>query len=160
MRLHNLKPNAGAKSSRKRVGRGESSGLGKTSGRGGKGQTARSGGSIRPGFEGGQMPLFRRLPKRGFSNARHAKAYLPVNLADLNAFDDGARVDLDALKAAGLVNGAAYGVKVLGRGEISRKLTVCAHAFSESAKAKIEALGGTCEIIAVSENKGKNSKSF
>lgn len=147
MRLHDLKPRPGAKHRRKRLGHGESSGHGKTSGRGGKGQTARSGSSIRIGFEGGQMPLIRRIPKRGFNNARFATVYLPVNLQDLNDFADGARVDEAALRAAGLANGKASGVKILGSGELTRKLTVVAHAFSASAKAKIEARGGTCEVV-------------
>jgi len=148
MRLHDLKPRPGAKHRRKRLGQGESSGQGKTSGRGGKGQTARSGSSIRIGFEGGQMPLIRRIPKRGFNNARHATRYLPVNLDALNCFDDGARVDEAAMRTAGLANGRAAGIKILGSGELSRKLTVSAHAFSASAKAKIEAKGGTCELVA------------
>ena len=147
MRLHNLKPNLGAKHRRKRLGQGESSGHGKTSGRGGKGQSARSGSSIRIGFEGGQMPLIRRIPKRGFNNARHATVYVPVNLSDLNRFDDGARVDEFALKTVGLANGKAHGVKILGTGEITKKLTVVASAFSESARKKIEARGGACEVI-------------
>ena len=147
MRLHDLKPRPGAKHRRKRLGQGESSGHGKTSGRGGKGQTARSGSSIRIGFEGGQMPLIRRIPKRGFNNARFTTAYLPVNVAALNSFEDGVRVDEAALRAAGLVNGRGDGVKILGDGELGRKLTVCAHAFSGSARAKIEAKGGKCEII-------------
>jgi len=148
MRLHDLKPNPGAKHRRKRLGQGESSGHGKTSGRGGKGQSARSGSSIRIGFEGGQMPLIRRIPKRGFNNARHATVYVPVNLSDLNRFDDGARVDEIALKAVGLANGKSHGVKILGTGDITRKLTVVASAFSESARKKIEARGGTCEVAA------------
>jgi large subunit ribosomal protein L15 len=147
MRLHNLKPRPGAKHRRKRLGQGESSGHGKTSGRGGKGQTARSGSSIRIGFEGGQMPLIRRIPKRGFNNSRHGTYYLPVNLEALNCFDEGARVDEAALRQVGLANGRADGVKILGDGELTRKLTVSAHAFSASAKAKIEAKGGTCELI-------------
>ena len=151
MRLHNLKPRPGAKHRRKRLGQGESSGLGKTSGRGGKGQTARSGSSIRAGFEGGQMPLYRRLPKRGFNNALHAVRYLPVNLESLNKFEDGARVDEDELRKCGLANGKANGVKILGSGELTRKLTVCAHAFSATARAKIEAKGGSCEIVSVKE---------
>jgi large subunit ribosomal protein L15 len=146
MRLHNLKPRPGAKHRTKRLGQGESSGHGKTSGRGGKGQTARSGSSIRIGFEGGQMPLIRRIPKRGFNNARFATTYLGVNVAKLNQFDDGARVDEAALRAVGLANGLADGIKILGDGELSKKLTVNAHAFSASARAKIEAKGGTCEI--------------
>ena len=148
MRLHNLKPRPGAKHRRKRLGQGESSGHGKTSGRGGKGQTARSGSSIRIGFEGGQMPLIRRIPKRGFNNARHATRYIPVNLEALNQFSDGARVDFESLRKAGLANGKAAGVKILGTGELTRKLTVTAHAFSASARAKIEGKGGACEIIA------------
>ena len=149
MRLHDLKPRPGAKHRRKRLGQGESSGHGKTSGRGGKGQTARSGSSIRIGFEGGQMPLIRRIPKRGFNNARHTIRYLPVNLEDLNRFEDGARIDESVLRASGLANGRAAGVKILGTGELGRKLTVVAHAFSSSAKAKIEAKGGTCELLAL-----------
>ncbi|MEK7686231.1 MAG: 50S ribosomal protein L15 [Verrucomicrobiota bacterium] len=146
MRLHDLKPRPGAKHRRKRLGQGESSGHGKTSGRGGKGQSARSGSSIRPGFEGGQMPLIRRIPKRGFSNARHATRYVPVNLEALNRFEEGARVDEAALRATGLANGRASGIKILGQGELTKKLTVSAHAFSGSARAKIEGLGGVCEI--------------
>ena len=148
MRLHDLKPRPGAKHRRKRLGAGESSGHGKTSGRGGKGQTARSGSSIRIGFEGGQMPLIRRIPKRGFNNARFATQYLPVNVGDLDRFDNGARVDLEGLRKAGLTNGRASGVKILGDGELTKKLTVTAHAFSASARSKIEARGGTCEIVA------------
>jgi large subunit ribosomal protein L15 len=147
MRLHDLKPRPGAKHRRKRLGQGESSGHGKTSGRGGKGQTARSGSSIRIGFEGGQMPLIRRIPKRGFNNARHATSYVPVNLDDLNQFDDGARVDEAAIRNAGLANGPIKKIKILGDGDLTRKLTVSAHAFSASAKSKIEAKGGTCELI-------------
>jgi large subunit ribosomal protein L15 len=148
MRLHDLKPRPGAKHRRKRLGQGESSGHGKTSGRGGKGQTARSGSSIRIGFEGGQMPLIRRIPKRGFNNTRFATTYIAVNVSDLNKFDDGAKVDEAALRAAGLANGRADGVKILGDGELTRKLTVSVSAISASAKAKIEAKGGTCEITA------------
>ena len=147
MRLHDLKPRPGAKHRRKRLGQGESSGHGKTSSRGGKGQTARSGSSIRIGFEGGQMPLIRRIPKRGFNNARFATRYLAVNVGDLDRFDSGARVDETALRTAGLANGRASGVKILGQGELSKKLVVSASAFSASARAKIEAKGGTCEII-------------
>jgi large subunit ribosomal protein L15 len=147
MRLHDLKPRPGAKHRRKRLGQGEATGHGKTSGRGGKGQTARSGSSIRIGFEGGQMPLIRRIPKRGFNNARHATRFLPVNLEALNRFDDGSRVDEAALRTAGLANGRADGIKILGDGELTKKLTVSAHAFSASAKSKIEAKGGTCETI-------------
>ncbi len=147
MRLHDLKPRPGAKHRRKRLGQGESSGHGKTSGRGGKGQTARSGSSIRIGFEGGQMPLIRRIPKRGFNNKRHATRYLPVNLNSLNRFEDGARVDEAALRSVGLANGRVGGIKILGDGELTRKLVVAAHAFSASARSKIEAKGGTCEVI-------------
>jgi large subunit ribosomal protein L15 len=145
MRLHDLKPNPGAKHRRKRLGQGESSGHGKTSGRGGKGQSARSGSSIRIGFEGGQMPLIRRIPKRGFNNARHTTRYIPVNLSDLNRFDEGARVNELALRSVGLANGKGHGIKILGTGEITKKLTVIATAFSASARQKIEAKGGTCE---------------
>ena len=147
MRLHDLKPRPGAKHRRKRLGQGESSGHGKTSGRGGKGQTARSGSSIRIGFEGGQMPLIRRLPKRGFNNARHTTRYVAVNLETLNRFDEGARVDVESLKRAGLANGRWHGIKILGDGELTKKLQVSAHAFSASARAKIEAKGGACEVI-------------
>jgi large subunit ribosomal protein L15 len=147
MRLHDLKPRPGAKHRRKRLGQGESSGHGKTSGRGGKGQTARSGSSIRIGFEGGQMPLIRRIPKRGFNNARHTTRYSPINLEALNRFEEGARVDETALRSAGLANGRVLGIKILGGGELTKKLTVSAHAFSASAKSKIEAKGGVCELI-------------
>jgi large subunit ribosomal protein L15 len=146
MRLHDLKPNPGAKHRRKRLGQGESSGHGKTSGRGGKGQTARSGSSIRPGFEGGQMPLIRRIPKRGFNNTLHGTRYIPVNLTDLNRFEDGARVDEMALRTVGLANGKSDGVKILGTGELTKKLTVVASSFSEAARKKIESKGGTCEV--------------
>jgi large subunit ribosomal protein L15 len=148
MRLHDLKPRPGAKHRRKRLGQGEATGHGKTSGRGGKGQTARSGSSIRIGFEGGQMPLIRRIPKRGFNNARHTIRYLPVNLDALNQFEDGARVDEGALRNAGLANGGKEGIKILGGGDLTRKLTIAAHAFSASARKKIEAKGGTCEVLA------------
>src|SRR5574338_173300 len=122
MRLHDLKPRPGAKHRRKRLGQGESSGHGKTSGRGGKGQTARSGSSIRIGFEGGQMPLIRRIPKRGFNNSRHATRYIGVNVQDLNQFEEGARVDEAALRSLGLANGRSDGIKILGAGELTRKL--------------------------------------
>jgi large subunit ribosomal protein L15 len=147
MRLHDLKPRPGAKHRRKRLGQGESSGHGKTAGRGGKGQTARSGSSIRIGFEGGQMPLIRRIPKRGFNNARHGTTYIPVNVESLNVFEDGARVDIEALRSVGLANGKGDGIKILGDGDVTKKLSVSAHAFSASAKAKIEAKGGTCEVV-------------
>jgi len=151
MRLHDLKPRPGAKHRRKRLGQGESSGRGKTAGRGGKGQTARSGSSIRIGFEGGQMPLIRRIPKRGFNNVRFGTRYLPVNLESLNMFDNGAQVDEAALRKAGLVNGRGDGVKVLGNGELTKKLTVTVHAFSASAKTKIEGQGGKCEVVRVAK---------
>ena len=147
MRLHDLKHRPGAKHRRKRLGQGESSGHGKTSGRGGKGQTARSGSSVRVGFEGGQMPLIRRMPKRGFNNARHTIEYIPVNLEALNNFEEGAHVDAVALRSIGLANGTLTRIKILGTGELTRKLTVSAHAFSAAARAKIEAKGGKCEII-------------
>lgn len=147
MRLHNLKPRPGAKHRTKRLGQGESSGRGKTAGRGGKGQTARSGSSIRIGFEGGQMPLMRRIPKRGFNNAQFTTRYLGVNVADLNVFDDGAKVDETALRSIGLANGQGDGIKILGTGELTKKLTVSASAFSASAKTKIEAKGGTVEVV-------------
>jgi large subunit ribosomal protein L15 len=147
MRLHNLKPRPGAKHRRKRLGQGESSGHGKTSGRGGKGQTARSGSSIRIGFEGGQMPLIRRIPKRGFNNARFAIVRIAVNVGDLNQFENGARVDETVLRSIGLANGRADGVKILGTGELTKKLTIIASAVSAAAKAKIEAQGGTVEIV-------------
>src|ERR1700744_942668 len=123
MRLHDLKPRPGAKHRRKRLGQGESSGHGKTSGRGGKGQTARSGSSIRIGFEGGQMPLIRRMPKRGFNNKRFAIRYVPVNLEHLNQFNDGAVVDEAVLRKSGGANGGKR-IKILGEGELTRKLTV------------------------------------
>jgi len=147
MRLHDLKPRPGAKHRTKRLGQGESSGHGKTSGRGGKGQTARSGSSIRIGFEGGQMPLIRRIPKRGFNNTRTGIRYLPVNLDDLNQFEEGAQVDVAALRSLGLANGPGDGIKILGKGELTKKVNVTAHAFSASARAKIEAKGGKCEIV-------------
>src|SRR3989442_4232864 len=124
MRLHDLNPRPGAKHRRKRLGQGESSGHGKTAGRGGKGQTARSGSSIRIGFEGGQMPLIRRIPKRGFNNARFTTNYIAVNLSDLNEFDDGAQINETVLREAGLANGTHHGVKILGSGELTKKLKV------------------------------------
>jgi len=147
MRLHDLKPRPGAKHRRKRLGQGESSGHGKTAGRGGKGQTARSGSSIRIGFEGGQMPLIRRIPKRGFNNKRFGTRYIPVNVSELDAFTDGATVNEATLRDAGLANGPGDGIKILGTGELSKKLAVSVSAFSASAKAKIEAKGGKCEIV-------------
>ena len=147
MKLHELSPAPGSTSERKRIGRGPASGQGKTAGRGHKGQKARAGRGMRAGFEGGQMPLQRRIPKRGFVNI-FAKEIAIVNLSAIDEkFEDGAVVDVEALIAAGLVKKALDGVKVLGNGEISKKLTVKANAFSESAKAKIEAAGGKAEVI-------------
>jgi len=143
MRLHNLSPRPGAKKRRKRLGSGESSGRGKTSGKGHKGQKARSGGSIRLGFEGGQMPLIRRLPKRGFNNAAFKTRYAIVNLDDLNDFADGTAIDEALLRKEGLVRGAVDGVKILARGELTKKVTITGAKFSEAAKRKIEAAGGT-----------------
>ena len=154
MRLHDLKPADGSKHRRKRIGRGPGSGRGgHTSTRGQKGQGSRSGSSTRPGFEGGQLPLARRLPKRGFNNKKFATLYIPVNLESLNQFDDGGTVDEAALRAAGLVNGRGDGVKILGQGELEKKLTVKAAAFSASARAAIEGKGGSCEVAAKAEAK-------
>jgi len=158
MRLHDLKPRPGAKHRIKRVGRGESSGMGKTSGRGHKGQGSRSGASTRAGFEGGQMPLIRRIPKRGFNNARHTLRYVAVNLESLNQFDEGSKVGLEELRKAGLANGPVHGIKILGRGEVTKKLRVSAHAFSASAKSKIEALGGACEVLSLTNKPQTDSK--
>jgi large subunit ribosomal protein L15 len=146
MRLNELRPPEGARKKRKRVGRGEGSGHGGTSTKGHKGLKARSGGTISPGFEGGQMPLQRRLPKRGFKNP-FRKEWSVVNLGDLSAFPEGAVVDVESMKSSGLVKKVAFGVKILGDGEISRPLTVRAHAFSLSARKKIEAAGGKAEVI-------------
>ena len=146
MNLHDLKPNPGAKHSRKRLGSGESSGLGKTSGRGHKGQKSRSGGGVRPGFEGGQMPLHRRLPKKGFSNVQFRDKIAIVNLSQLNEkFEEGSTVNEKALREAGLVKGQCDAIKVLGHGELDRKLVVVVDAASASARAKIEAAGGSVE---------------
>ena len=151
MRLHDLKPAPGSKHRRKRIGRGPGSGRGgHTSTRGQKGQGSRSGSSTRPGFEGGQLPLARRLPKRGFNNKRFATVYIPVNLDSLNQFEDGARVDEAELRKVGLVNGRGDGVKILARGKLEKKLTICAATFSASARAAIEEKGGTCEPAAKS----------
>ncbi|MGT2750640.1 50S ribosomal protein L15 [Streptococcus orisasini] len=146
MKLHELKPAEGSRKVRNRVGRGSSSGNGKTAGRGQKGQKSRSGGSIRPGFEGGQTPLFRRLPKRGFTNI-NAKEYALVNLDKLNVFEDGAEVTPAVLKEAGIVRNEKSGVKILGNGELTKKLTVKAAKFSKSAEAAITAKGGSIEVI-------------
>ena len=146
MELSNLKPKKGARHAKKRVGRGPGSGHGKTSSRGEKGQKSRSGYSRQIGFEGGQMPLHRRLPKRGFTNI-FKKDYAVVNLADLERFDNGATVDEAALRQAGLVKGQNDGIKVLGNGKLSKKLTVAATKFSATAKSAIEAAGGTVQEI-------------
>ena len=146
MELNNLKPKKGARHVKKRVGRGPGSGHGKTAGRGEKGQKSRAGFSRQPGFEGGQMPLHRRLPKRGFTNI-FKKEYAVINLADLERFDNGATVDEAALRQAGLVKGQNDGVKVLGNGKLSKKLTVSATRFSATAKSAIEAAGGTVQEI-------------
>lgn len=144
MRLHDLKPNPGAVKRRKRIGCGESSGHGKTSCKGHKGQKARAGKGIRPGFEGGQMPLFRRLPKKGFSNAAFKTVYEVVNLGSLEAaFEDGATVSEETLRAKGLVNRSCDGVKILGDGELTRKLTVQVDKVSRAAREKIEKAGGS-----------------
>lgn len=146
MKLHELKASAGARKAVTRKGRGAGSGNGKTAGFGHKGQKARSGGSIRAGFEGGQMPLARRIPKRGFHNI-FAKPLESVNVSALEKFEDGAVVDAKVLLDAGILSKCTYGVKILGNGEITKKLTVKASAFSESAKAKIEAAGGKAEVV-------------
>ncbi len=145
MNLHSLKNTPGARRPRTRAGRGEASGWGKTAGRGNKGYHSRAGSGYRPTFEGGQMPLVRRMPKVGFKPPARVEFH-PVNVGSLNAFDDGATVDAAALRAAALVRGASLPVKILGTGELKRKLTVRAAAFSASARAKIEAAGGACEI--------------
>lgn len=146
MKLHELAPAAGSKKVRTRVGRGLGSGLGKTSGRGHKGQNSRSGGGVRPGFEGGQNPLFRRLPKRGFTNINR-KEYAIVNLDALNRFEDGTEVTPALLIETGVVSNEKAGIKVLGNGTVEKKLTVKAHKFSASAKEAIENAGGQIEVI-------------
>lgn len=146
MKLHELSPAPGSVREVKRIGRGHGSGQGKTAGKGHKGQKARAGRGMRPGFEGGQMPLQRRVPKRGFNNI-FATRYAIVNLAGLNKFENGAVVDTEALKAAGLVKNSYDGVKILGNGALEKNLTVKAAAFSESAKSKIEAAGGKAEVV-------------
>ena len=145
MKLHELSPAAGSAKAGFRKGRGPGSGNGKTAGKGHKGQNARSGGGVRPGFEGGQLPLYRKLPKRGFKN-RFATEYAIVNVAALNAFEDGDTVTLEKLMDAGIVRKSLDGLKVLGNGEITKKLTVEATVFSQTAKEKIEAAGGKTEV--------------
>lgn len=146
MKLHELAPAPGSKKVRTRVGRGLGSGLGKTSGRGHKGQNARSGGGVRTGFEGGQMPLYRRLPKRGFKNI-FAKVYSEVNVETLNRFEDGATVSPVELVEAGILKNVCDGVRILGNGELNKKLTVVANGFTKSAEEKITAAGGKVEVI-------------
>ena len=146
MDLNSLKPSPGSRRSKKRLGRGIGSGLGKTAGRGQKGQNSRSGGGVPAGFEGGQMPLHRRLPKRGFHN-QFAKNFIEVNVGQLSAFESGAVVDAEALRAAGIVKKTGDGVKILGNGEIGQPLTVRVHRISAGARSKIEAAGGTVELI-------------
>ena len=147
MKLHELEKNIGAKQAKKRVGRGPGSGLGKTCGRGQKGQKARSGGSINPVFEGGQLPLYRRLPKRGFSNYPFKKEYAVINLSDLNVFEDGTVVTPALLKEKGIVKKQLSGIKVLGEGQLDKKITVQAHKFSKSALDKIKESGSKAEVI-------------
>ncbi|NCA98832.1 MAG: 50S ribosomal protein L15 [Clostridia bacterium] len=149
MKINELKASPGARQTAFRKGRGVGTGNGKTSGRGHKGQNARAGGGVRPGFEGGQMPLYRRLPKRGFNNKRFALAYIEVSLSSLNKFDDGAVVDVAAINAAGIANVPKVndGIKILGNGELQKKLTVKASAFTASAKEKIEKAGGSVEEV-------------
>ena len=146
MKLHELSPAEGSVKPAWRKGRGPGSGNGKTAGKGHKGQNARSGGGVRPGFEGGQIPLYRKLPKRGFNN-RCAKEYAIVNLDALNRFNDGDTVNLEALMSCGKIKKALDGLKILGNGEITKKITVQAKVFSKSAKEKIEAAGGKAEVI-------------
>lgn len=146
MKLNELSATPGATRAARRIGRGHGSGQGKTAGKGHKGQKARSGGGVRAGFEGGQMPLQRRIPKRGFNNI-FRKEYVSVNVSSLNRFEDGAEVDAAVLAEAGIINKCCNGVKILANGEITKKLTVKAAAFSEAAKAKIEAAGGKTEVV-------------
>ena len=147
MKLHELQKNIGATHAKKRVGRGSGSGLGKTSGRGQKGQKARSGGSINPVFEGGQLPLYRRIPKRGFSNAKFKTVYAVINLSDLNVFEDGTVVTPALLKDTGLIKNQLDGIKVLGTGTLEKKLTIQANKFSASALEKIKEAGSKAEVI-------------
>ncbi|ADU65107.1 50S ribosomal protein L15 [Desulfurispirillum indicum] len=146
MGLHDLQPAPGSRKNRKRIGRGPGSGWGKTAGKGHKGQKSRSGGKVAVGFEGGQMPLYRRLPKRGFKNPC-GKEYAIVNLSQLNSFDEGTVVDLDLLCKTGVVKSSLDGIKVLGNGELEKKLVVKAVKFSKSAREAIEAKGGQAEVV-------------
>ena len=146
MKLHELKPNPGSSKNRKRLGRGTATGQGTTAGRGMNGQKSRSGGGVRPGFEGGQMPLYRRLPKRGFTNI-FGTQFAEINVEMLNKFEDGAEITPELLKSEGIIKKQLDGVKVLGNGELAKKLTVKAHKFSKSAVEKIEAAGGKAEVI-------------
>jgi len=146
MKLHELKPAEGSTKAKKRIGRGTATGQGKSAGKGQKGQKARTGGGVRLGFEGGQMPLYRRLPKIGFTNI-FRKEYAVVNLSDLERFDNGTVVNIEVLKEAGLVKAMLDGVKILGNGELSKNLTVQAHKFSKTAAEKIAAAGGKVEVI-------------
>ena len=146
MKLFELQPGVGSNKDTKRKGRGHGSGNGKTAGRGHKGQNARSGGGVRIGFEGGQMPIYRRLPKRGFNNV-FALKYAEINVSDLNKFEDGAVVDATSLKEAGIIKKALDGIKVLGNGEVTKKVTVKAAKFTEAAKEKITAAGGKYEVM-------------
>ena len=147
MKLNSMYPAEGATKNRKRIGRGTSSGTGKTARKGHKGQNARSGGGVRPGFEGGQLPLFRRLPKRGFSNAKFKTEYAIINLSDLNKFENDTVITPELLKEMGLVKNQIDGIKVLGNGTLEKKLTIKAHKFSSVAKEQIEKLGGKAEVI-------------
>lgn len=147
MKLHTMYAQDGATKTRKRVGRGTGSGLGKTSGKGHKGQNARSGGGVRPGFEGGQLPLFRRLPKRGFTNAMFKTTYAVLNLDDLNKFEENTEITPELLKEMGILKNQLNGVKILGNGTLEKKLTVKANQFSKKAKEEIEKLGGKAEVI-------------
>ncbi|NLM12299.1 MAG: 50S ribosomal protein L15 [Epulopiscium sp.] len=146
MNLSELRPAEGSKQNRFRKGRGHASGAGKTAGKGHKGQKARSGGGVRPGFEGGQMPLYRRLPKRGFTN-RNSKEIIAINVERLNIFEDGTVVTVDTLKEAGIIKNPKDGVKILGNGDLTKKLTVMVNQYSKSAVEKIEAAGGKAEVI-------------
>ena len=147
MKLHELEKNIGATHRKKRVGNGPGSGLGKTCGRGQKGQNSRSGGGVSPVFEGGQLPLFRRLPKRGFSNAMFKVRYATINVGDLNHFEDGAQVTPEILKEMGIIKNQLDGIKVLGEGTLDKKITIQAHKFSNSAMEKIKASGSKAEVI-------------